>query len=159
MPAAAREGYEANDSPDIVHVSLSCSGECVVVKPARMSGKQVRPVGAPLRIVPGSVPFVTFIASLGRKDLEVRKPIPVTLEPESDGSYIASFLDANVASGGETVQDAVESLQDMLATSFEHLTALPDSRLGPRIKREREILSEFICRSSTKITRKKLQRS
>jgi hypothetical protein len=100
-------------------------------------------------------PFVTFIASLGRADLEVLKPIPVTLEPDVDGSYIASFLDASVASGGETVQDAVESLQDMLAASFEQLVALPESRLGPRMRREREILSEFVCRSSTKTMPKK----
>jgi predicted RNase H-like HicB family nuclease len=105
------------------------------------------------------MPFVTFIASLGRAHLEVRKPIPVTLEPEDDGSYIASFLDASVASGGETVQDAVESLQDMLATSFERLTVLPDSKLGPRMRREREILLEFVCRSSTKTTPKKPRKS
>jgi predicted RNase H-like HicB family nuclease len=87
--------------------------------------------------------------------LEVLKPIPVTLEPDVDGGYIASFLDASVASGGETVQDAVESLQDLLAASFEQLVALPDSKLGPRMRREREILLEFVCRSSIKTTPKR----
>lgn len=98
------------------------------------------------------MPFATFIASLGRDDVEVRKPIPVTLEPDVDGGFIASFLDANVASGGESVQDAVESLQDMLGMSFNCLVDMPDSKLGPRMRRERAILLEFLCRSSPKIT-------
>jgi predicted RNase H-like HicB family nuclease len=105
------------------------------------------------------VPFCTFIASLGRDDLEVRKPIPVTLEPDDDGGYIASFLDANIASGGESVQDAVESLQEMIASSFNLLVDMPDARLGPRMRRERMVLLEFLCRSSRKTMPKEPPRS
>jgi len=74
-------------------------------------------------------------------------------------SFQRGFLDAIVASGGETVQDAVESLQEMLAASFEQFSGLPDSKLGPRMRRERDILLEFVCRSSTKSTPKRPQKT
>lgn len=94
-----------------------------------------------------SPPSCTFISTLGRDDIRVVKPIPVTFEQEEDGSILASFMDANLGSGGETLQEAFESLQDLLVSSFHLLMNTPDSKLGPRMLREKRILLEFLCRS------------
>jgi len=90
--------------------------------------------------------YCTFMVTLGRDDIEVTNPIPVTIEPDG-GGYIASFMDANIASGGDTVQDAFESLQDILASSFCIAEQRSEGELGPRLLREKRILMEFLCRS------------
>jgi predicted RNase H-like HicB family nuclease len=97
--------------------------------------------------LPTRAPFCTFISTLAVSDVSVLKPIPVTVEPEEDGSFVASFFDAGVTSGGDTVRDAIWSLQQMIASSFSVLREMKDAQLGPKMRRERDILLEFLCPS------------
>ena len=101
----------------------------------------------------------TFVSTLGVNDLELVKPIPVTVEMDEDGSHIASFLDAGVSSGGETLQSAIWSLQAMIASSYRMLRDMPDVQLGPKMRREKQILMEFVCPSLPRPTPKTPPRS
>jgi predicted RNase H-like HicB family nuclease len=107
----------------------------------------------------GLAGFGSFISTLARSDIRVLKPIPVTFEREEDGSYVASFLDAGVSSGGQTLRDATWSLQEMIAASFQTLRQMSDRELGPKMRRQRDVLLEFLCPSSRKPTPKTPRKS
>ena len=94
------------------------------------------------------VPYCIFVSTLANEDINVIKPIPVTIERESEDSFIASFVDAGVSSGGNSMQDAVWSLQEMIASSFRTLENLSNTQLGPKMRREKVVLLEFLCRRS-----------
>lgn len=106
-----------------------------------------------------TAPFCIFVSTLASSDIKVTKPIPVTIEMESDDSFIASFVDAGVSTGGSSLQDAVWSLQEMLASSYRMLAPMSNSQLGPKMQREKAVLSEFLCRPSPKRTPKIQQKS
>lgn len=98
-------------------------------------------------------PFTTFVNSLGDEELEVRRPIPLTIRRDDD-SYIASFVEANISSGGDTLPDAVESAQSLIASFFTDVEKLPDAKLGPKLRHQRQVLMDYVCRHSRKRTRK-----
>jgi hypothetical protein len=131
--------------------------------PVKSAAKKAAPKTKGHLILPSRshapVPYCIFVSSLAANDIKVARPIPVTIETESDESFIASFLDAGVSSGGNTVQDAVWSLQQMIASSFRMLEKMGNSELGPKMRREKAVLSEFLCRASQKHTQKIQQKS
>lgn len=94
----------------------------------------------------GAAPFCTFIASLGLPELEIKKPIPVTIRPDGD-SVIASFLDANISAGGDTLEDAICNLQSLIADVFDMHAQSRIEQLGPSMRRQRAVLMEFVCRT------------
>ncbi|MDZ4689153.1 MAG: hypothetical protein SH850_29100 [Planctomycetaceae bacterium] len=96
---------------------------------------------------PSRVPFCIFVSTLAHPEVGVIKPIPVTIEPEADGSFVASFVDAGISSGGDSVREATWSLGQMLASSFQTLRELNDGQLGPKMRRVKAVLLEFLCPS------------
>lgn len=86
-----------------------------------------------------------FISSLGVPDIKVIKPIPVTIEKESDEEYIASFMDANISTGGKSGQEAVYNLQSLIADLFE-MHEEETSELGPAMKIQNQVLHDVLCR-------------
>jgi hypothetical protein len=88
----------------------------------------------------------TFITTLGVPELSLSKAIPVTVRQE-DGTFIASFLDANIGSGGETLADAIASLQSAIVDSFNHLADVPDDKLWPPMLKTKRVLLETVCRN------------
>ena len=103
-------------------------------------------------------PFVTYLTSLGDDELKVTNPIPVTIRVEDD-EFIASFLDANIGTGGLTLQAAISNLQSLIADFFRDLEDEPIENLGPMMKQQRIVLMDVICRNSPKPMRKKPPRS
>jgi predicted RNase H-like HicB family nuclease len=87
------------------------------------------------------------VATLVPAPYEVIKEIPVWVRPEED-SYVASFVDANVNASGETVNDAVDNLKDMMAALLESLGSLPKGRLGKGPARQLAVLKAFIRKKS-----------
>jgi len=63
-----------------------------------------------------------------------------------DGEYIASFFDANLSASGETHAEAVLNLKDIIAGTFDILTGMKDSDLGPGPLQQKRTLEEFIRR-------------
>lgn len=92
----------------------------------------------------------TFITSLGRPNLELRKPISVTIISEGD-EFTASFMDANISTGGGSVQEALYNLQCLIA-DFYLDDAEPNDLLSPQMRHQRQVLAECICRTSPKPT-------
>lgn len=93
--------------------------------------------------------FTIFINSLGTPDLEVTKPIPVTIEKEGEEDYIASFLDANIGTGGDSIQEAIQNLQSLIVDTFkmhENMTL----KLSPAMIVQKQALLETVCRTSQK---------
>jgi predicted RNase H-like HicB family nuclease len=89
--------------------------------------------------------FTIFINSLGIPNLEVKKPIPVTIEKEGEEDYIASFMDANISTGGKSEQEAVYNLQSLIADLFE-MHEEETSELGPAMKIQNQVLHDVLCR-------------
>ena len=106
-----------------------------------------------------SSPICIFISTLAVSDVLVVKPIPVTITLDCDDACVASFVDAGVSSGGDSLKSAVWSLQDMLASSYRMLAPMNDKTLGPKMRREKAVLLEFLCQSSPKPTRKTPKKS
>lgn len=103
--------------------------------------------------------IATFASSLACRDLSVVRPIPVTIEPDGDDGFIASFMDAGIASGGETIPEAFQSLQSLIAASFRTLAKMDEKDLGPKKQRERLVLLEFVCLRSQRPTPKSSPKS
>ena len=61
--------------------------------------------------------FTISLLSLGHSDVVLQKAITVTIRPDED-EFIASFLDANISSGGGTIPEAVSNLQSLIADIF-----------------------------------------
>ena len=83
------------------------------------------------------------VASLAPEPYDVIAEIPVWVRPEGE-SYVASFVDANVNASGETVNDAVGNLKDMMVALLESLGSLPKKRLGKGPARQLAVLRAFI---------------
>ena len=101
--------------------------------------------------------FSTFISSLGVDGLEVVKPIPVTVRPDSD-EFIASFFDANISTGAESPQEAISNLQSLIADFFE-IHENNTEPLGSAMESQKRVLMESICRTSHKTLPKRLSES
>jgi predicted RNase H-like HicB family nuclease len=61
-----------------------------------------------------------------------------------EGNYIASFVDANINSSGETLEEAIHNIKDMIVITYESLKQEDKKRLGPDSLRQMMILDQFI---------------
>ena len=95
--------------------------------------------------------FTTFIVSLGNPEVTLQKPIPVTIFPDGD-EFTASFMDANISSGGGSPQEALFNLQHLIADFFLMDEDEPNMALSQKMRHQRQVLAECVCRSSTKTT-------
>lgn len=66
---------------------------------------------------------------------------------EIGGEYLASFYDANVSAQGDTRQEAIDNLKDLLLSRFDHLDAIASEKLGKSTQRQIAVLRRFIRRS------------
>jgi hypothetical protein len=83
------------------------------------------------------------ISTLDPEPLDLVSPISVVIE-ESDGSFIATFLEASLAASGDTEAEAIEGLKDRIITTFERLKSKHDNQLGPVPLRQKQILTSLI---------------
>ena len=61
-----------------------------------------------------------------------------------EGEYMASFFDANLSTSGETKEEALYNLKDIIIATFNMLREHKKSQLGPGPKRQLEVLLSFI---------------
>ncbi len=73
---------------------------------------------------------------------------PIVGERDEDHEHIATFVDAEIAASGDTVEDAVLCLKDQLLAKFDMLERMPQTRLGDRPKRQLAVLQSVIRRVS-----------
>jgi hypothetical protein len=84
------------------------------------------------------------LTSLAPSTLKLTKPIPISIAFNGD-DYVATFFDANISATGDTPQEAVWNIQDIIVLKFNRLGTLPAKALGPIPKRQLAVLREFIA--------------
>jgi predicted RNase H-like HicB family nuclease len=87
--------------------------------------------------------IIVPIESFAPEPFEVIKPFHVVVEP-ADGEFIASLYDANINASGETEEEAVADLKDMMLTLFERLQQEPEQALGVGPKRQLAVLKSLV---------------
>jgi hypothetical protein len=93
----------------------------------------------------GREPTVVPISTLAPEPLEIVGPIHALVQ-ENDGSFVASFPEANLGASGETKAEAIDGLKDRIVTTFERLEGKPDSKLGPGPLHQKQVLTSLIRR-------------
>ncbi len=90
-------------------------------------------------------PIVVPISTLAPEPFEIVGPIHAVIQ-ENDGSFIASFPEANLGASGETKAEALDGLKDRIVTTFERLDQKPDAKLGPGPLHQKHVLNSLIRR-------------
>ena len=113
--------------------------------------KELRDVSARLTRVEGlcekalekpvSVPIATFAP----EPFEVISEFCVVVQPD-EGSFVATLFDANVSSSGETQEEAVANVKDLILMIFQGFEHEDDSELGPAMIRQKHALRSLIRR-------------
>ena len=85
-----------------------------------------------------------WIHTFAPEPVSLRKPIPILVRPH-EGEYLASFLDANVNTSGETEAEAFSSIKTLILDVWEKLHKLETtSNLGPKLAERLAVLREFL---------------
>ena len=90
---------------------------------------------------PVAVPISTFAP----RPFEPRRPINAVLAPRP-GGHTASFLDASLATSGDTEAEALDNLKDLLLMAFEDFESADDATLGPAMLKQKSVLFDVIAR-------------
>lgn len=93
-----------------------------------------RPIVAP----PSGITITSLTA-----DLVVANPIPVAVE-EIEQTFVASFEAANINASGDTWNEAVSNLGDVIVSVFHLLGSLPAHQLGPLPRQEISVLRSYV---------------
>jgi predicted RNase H-like HicB family nuclease len=88
--------------------------------------------GEPQSII---VPISTFAP----EPYELLNEIRVVVESSGDG-FIASFYDANVSTSGESREEAVANLKELILDTFDLLSEGTEETLGPLPRRQKRVL-------------------
>lgn len=94
-----------------------------------------------------TTPFNVQISSLGSGDYSLRCPISLLIVPEED-EFIASLLDAQITTSGDTIEEAVSNLQSLIEDFADSLLDMSDDKLGLIPRRQKAALKELLCRTS-----------
>jgi hypothetical protein len=89
--------------------------------------------------------FLVPIETFDPEPFELRRPVSVVVRPSGD-SYLASLFDANINACGETAQDAVANLRDLILALFIRLRKEPKERLGKVPARQLAVLEGLLRR-------------
>jgi predicted RNase H-like HicB family nuclease len=92
-----------------------------------------------------SRPLPVPITTLAPDPFEVRRPIQVVVRPAGEG-YVATFFDANISMSGDTEEEALSNLRELIVDVFEELEA-DEGSLGPEPSRQLAVLRGFIERT------------
>jgi predicted RNase H-like HicB family nuclease len=85
------------------------------------------------------VPVDTF----GDEEFEIIQPFSVVVEPSGD-EFTATLYDANVSASGETVEEAISSLKEMLLEIVELFET--GVKLGAAMQKQKAVLTSLIRR-------------
>lgn len=91
---------------------------------------------------PGAA-FQVTIQSFAPEPYELRRDLHVLVRPDGD-SFVASFVDANVSASGDTPEDAVANLKDLIVLLLVRLSQEPPNKLGKGPARQLAVLKEFL---------------
>lgn len=84
------------------------------------------------------------ITEFPNEPYEVMVPIPVSIKQDALEDFTASFVRANIAMTGNTLNDAWSSLAAHILDVFEMLTEHPQENLGRGPRQQLDILKQHI---------------
>jgi predicted RNase H-like HicB family nuclease len=90
---------------------------------------------------PTCVPIATFAP----EPFEIIKDFSVVVQPEEDG-FVATLFDANISSSGETQEEAVTNVKDLILMIFRSFENEDDGKLGPAMIRQKHALLGLVRR-------------
>jgi len=96
-------------------------------------------------VLEGQAPVLVPIESLAPDPYEIIKPFHVVVRVQ-DGECIASFFDARISASGDTQEEAVFNLKDMVVSVFDILCGRSEDDLGPGPAHQKKVLQDFIRR-------------
>ena len=92
-----------------------------------------------------SRPVPVPMTTLAPEPFEVRRPIPVVVRPAGE-EHVATFFDANISMSGDTEEEAVSNLRELIVDVFDELEA-DEGNLGPEPARQLAVLRAFMERT------------
>ena len=105
---------------------------------SRMAAVEAR-VPKPEMQCPVIVPVETFVP----EPYELLRPFHVVVQPYED-EYLATFFDASIGATGDTQEEAVANLKELILALYVRLSDLDEPQLGPEPCRQRRILQSLI---------------
>lgn len=84
------------------------------------------------------------LLSLDSIQYEVLKPIVVVVDQIDEHDFLATFEDAQVTASGETEEQSLVMLKDMLIGQLEHLERIPAASLGRQPTKQLSLLRAHI---------------
>ncbi len=89
---------------------------------------------------------VIYITSLPDTSLRVCDPIRVVTERLTQDNYVSQMPSANVNASGDTFEEAIDNLKDMIVATYDLLSTSPLPTLGPSPSQHIKILRQHIQR-------------
>ncbi len=90
------------------------------------------------------------IECLSDADVKIMKPIRIHVDHLGKADYLAFVCDANLGASGDTEEEVIANLQDMIAVAYRLLNRFSTSGLGPEMLRLRDFLRSHLCRPTHK---------
>ena len=87
------------------------------------------------------------ITTLAPEPFDLHRPIQVVVRPAGE-EYVATFFDANISMSGDTEEEAISNLRELIVDVFEELEA-DEANLGPEPSRQLAVLRTFMERTAT----------
>lgn len=81
-----------------------------------------------------------FVASLGSDDIRLRRPLFCIVEREDTENFIAECPDVGMFASGDSSEECIENLQDVIATRYRMFSNLGREKLSPAIQRQLDTL-------------------
>ena len=91
-------------------------------------------------------PLCVPISTFAPEPFEVVRSFDVVVRPEED-CFVASLFDANISSSGDTPEEAVANVKDLILMIFQNLESEDDHKLGPAMIRQKHALLSLIRRN------------
>jgi len=86
----------------------------------------------------------THIHTLPDNDLQVVRPIPVTIKEVAPDAFLAAAVEKSAHASGDTFDDALDMLRNVVAWTYKRYSSLPAGRLGFRPTRQLATLKQYI---------------
>jgi len=87
---------------------------------------------------------VEQLDSLDCEAYEVFRPIRIEIRQVDDEEFVASFPPANISASGESLDDAVLQLKDLLTSLLLNYTLIKREKLGTIPRNQLAVLRSFI---------------
>jgi hypothetical protein len=86
---------------------------------------------------------VVPVATLAPEPFDIIHEFSFVVQPD-DECFVATLFDANLSSSGDTQEEAVANLKDLIIMAFNGFEDEPDDNLGPMMRRQKHALFSLI---------------